>query len=121
MHRAQALGFLLVSLALPACVRRAEPNSPVVTSRVDLPKSYRFAPSSITVRAGAAVTWTSSDNFTRSVRLLDDGGAVLPISPGDSARFAFTSPGLHRYDCSFHPHDMQGTVLVTSGPEGGAP
>jgi plastocyanin len=86
----------------------------MATSRVDLPKSYRFAPGAITVRAGTAVTWTNSDNFTHSVRLLDDGGAVLQMSPGDTAHFAFTTPGLHRYDCSFHPRDMHGTVLVTS-------
>ena len=48
------------------------------------------------------------------MRLLDDGGAVLQISPGDSAHVTFATAGLHHYDCSFHPHDMHGTVLVTS-------
>lgn len=86
----------------------------MAASRVDLPKSYRFAPNAVTVHAGTAVTWTNSDNFTHSVRLLDDGGAVLQISPGDSAHVTFATAGLHHYDCSFHPHDMHGTVLVTS-------
>lgn len=121
MRRAPALGLVLAALALPACARRAGPGRPVATHRVDLPKSYRFAPSLIIVDAGTAVTWTNSDNFTHSVRLLDDGGAVLLMSPGDSVRFTFTTPGLHRYDCSFHPHDMQGTVRVASGPARGAP
>ncbi len=120
MRRVPALAFVLASVVLAACARRA-PDGPVATSRVDLPKSYQFAPGAITVPARTAVTWTNSDNFTHSVRLLDDGGAVLQMSPGDSAHFVFTTPGLRHYDCSFHPHDMRGTVLVTSGPAPGAP
>lgn len=120
LHRSPALGFVLATLALSACRGRARPERPVPTDRVDLPKSYRFAPSPIVVDAGTDVTWTNSDNFTHSVRLLDDGGGVLLMQPGDSARFTFKTQGLHRYDCSFHPRDMQGTVLVTSGPPRGA-
>jgi len=65
---------------------------------VDLPKSYRFQPSAITVRAGTTVTWTNSDNFTHSVRLLDhDGGQPKVMNPGQSARITFREPGLYRY------------------------
>ena len=54
-----------------------------------------------------------SDNFTHNVRLLDDGGQELQLAPGESVSFTFTGPGEHRYDCSFHPNDMQGVVIVT--------
>jgi plastocyanin len=114
---ARVVGLVAAAVALAACGRdagRAAP--PVATDRVDLVKSYQFAPAAITVPTGATVTWTNADVFTHSVRLVDDGGAVLVMKPGDSARFTFTSPGLHRYDCSFHPHDMRGTVLVTPAP-----
>lgn len=105
------------AVGLAACSRGAERAAPpVAVDRVDLPRSYRFVPAAITVPAGATVTWTNSDVFTHSVRLVDDGGTVLIIKPGDSARFTFTSAGLHRYDCSFHPHDMRGSVLVTRAP-----
>jgi plastocyanin len=87
--------------------------SPVATNKVDLPKSYRFEPEVITVPAGTEVTWTNHDEFTHSVRLLDDGGDVMQMAPGESVSFTFDKVGTHRYDCSFHPHDMHGSVIVT--------
>ncbi len=111
---APVLSLVAAAVALGACRRGTErPAPPVATDRVDLPKSYQFSPTAITVPAGTTVRWTNSDVFTHSVRLMDDGGAVLVIKPGDSARFTFTSLGPHRYDCSFHPSDMRGTILVT--------
>jgi plastocyanin len=88
---------------------------PVATNQVDLPPSYRFEPAAITVPDGTTVTWTNNDNFTHNVRLLDDGGEVLSLPPGGSVGFTFTGPGEHRYDCSFHPSDMSGVVIVTEG------
>ena len=100
-------------VALAGCAgATAEAAEPVATSSVELPPSYRFEPEAITVPAGTEVTWTNTDNFTHSVRLLDDGNLVLTMAPGDSASFTFDEPGLHRYDCSFHAIDMRGTVLV---------
>ncbi len=100
--------------ALLGCRRSAEAAAPVDTDHIALPPSYLFQPAAITVPAGAKVTWTNSDHFTHSVRLLDDGGRVMLLKPGDSASFTFTTPGTHRYDCSFHPHDMHGSVRVTA-------
>ena len=37
------------------------------------------------------------------------------MKPGESVTHAFTGAGLFRYDCSLHPKDMQGSVLVDSG------
>ena len=99
-----------------ACGKGERTAPPVATDRVNLPKSYEFAPTAITVRTGATVTWVNADVFTHAVRLTDDGGAVLVMKPGDSVHFTFSTPGLHHYDCSFHPHDMRGTVLVTAAP-----
>lgn len=105
-----ALAFLFAVL-LGACSQAATSAAPVATDQVDLPRSYRFAPAAITVPAGRAVTWTNHDNFTHSVRLLD-GGEVQMMKPGESVSLTFNTPGLFRYDCSLHPTDMQGSVLV---------
>jgi plastocyanin len=104
---------LAAVLALSACASAAPGADPVATNRVDLPPSYKFVPEAITVPAGTEVTWTNNDNFTHSVRLVDDGGAVMTMAPGESVSFTFDEPGLHHYDCSFHSTDMKGTVLVT--------
>jgi plastocyanin len=103
---------LLAVLVLASC-SAAQPTAPVATNKVDLPPSYKFVPANITVPAGTEVTWTNNDNFTHSVRLLDDGGAVMNMKPGESVSFTFTTPGLRHYDCSFHSQNMMGTVLVT--------
>lgn len=108
---------LIAVAALSACAGGEAAGEPVATNQVDLPPSYRFDPEAITVPAGTTVTWTNSDNFTHSVRLVDDGGAVLTMAPGESASFTFEEPGLHDYDCSFHATDMRGTVLVTAADD----
>ena len=87
-------------------------TSPVATTSVDLPPSYRFAPPSITVTAGATVTWTNHDNFTHNVDFEDTD--ALPMSPGETASRTFDAPGLFPYLCSLHPKDMKGSVLVSA-------
>ena len=99
-------------LLLAACGLQAAAE-PVATNQVDLPPSYKFEPAVITVPDGTTVTWTNNDNFTHNVRLLDDGGEVLDLPPGESVSFTFSGPGEHRYDCSFHPNDMSGVVVVS--------
>ena len=99
-------------LLLAACAPQAAAE-PVATNQVDLPPSYRFEPAAITVPDGTTVTWTNHDNFTHNVRLLDDGGEVLALPPGASVSYTFSGPGEHRYDCSFHPNDMNGVVVVS--------
>jgi plastocyanin len=86
----------------------------VSTSHVDLPRSYLFQPANITVRAGTAVTWTNSDQFTHSVRLVDTGEVLAILKPVDTLTHVFDKPGVYRYDCSFHPQNMKGTVTVTA-------
>lgn len=114
-HRSAAwmMGAALAAmLGLAACAP-ADDGAPVATAQVNLPPSYRFEPASITVPDGTTVTWTNNDHFTHNVRLIDDGGDVLELAPGESVSFTFTGPGEHRYDCSFHPTDMTGAVVVT--------
>jgi plastocyanin len=99
-------------LLLAACAPQAAAE-PVATNKVDLPPSYTFEPAVITVPDGTTVTWTNHDNFTHNVRLIDDGGEVLDLPPGESVSFTFSGSGEHRYDCSFHPNDMSGVVVVS--------
>ena len=87
--------------------------SPVATATVDLPKSYRFAPAAITVKTGDTVTWTNSDNFSHNVRF--DGSEPQVMKRGESTQRTFDTAGTFNDVCSFHPPDMQGTVVVTGG------
>jgi plastocyanin len=109
-----ALAILLM-LVFAACSQSA-PTAPVATDQVDLPRSYRFAPEDIAVAVGSTVTWKNSDNFTHSVRLLDSG-EVRIMKPGESVSLRFDRAGLFPYDCSLHPKDMHGSVLVGPASE----
>jgi plastocyanin len=106
-------------LVAGACSNTGAAASPVATTSVDLPASYRFAPAAITVPDGATVTWTNSDHFTHTVQFLDGGLPPEPqeLTPGATTSFTFTTPGLYHYQCSLHPQNMKGTVEVT--PQGG--
>jgi plastocyanin len=112
------LGALAV-LALAGCSAGGTGGasaSPVATTTVDLPPSYRFAPAAIRVSAGSTVTWTNHDNFSHSVAFLDGGLPADPLvmKPGGTTTFTFPSPGTYHYQCSFHPQNMRGTVVVAA-------
>lgn len=108
-----ALAVLLLAVLAAAC-HATERGGPVATNQVDLPRSYKFAPADISVPVGTTVTWTNSDSFTHTVRLLDTGDDQM-LRPGETVTNTFTQPGLFRYDCSLHPNDMSGSVLVEPG------
>jgi plastocyanin len=111
LPRSAAVGLLALWLA--ACSGGAA-NTPVATNQVDLPKSYKFQPAEITIPVGTTVTWTNHDDFTHSVRLADDGGKAMVMKPGESVSYTFDKAGTHHYDCSFHPQNMKGSVIVTA-------
>jgi plastocyanin len=107
---------ILFAVMLAAACQAAAPTAPVATSQVDLPRSYKFVPENITVAVGTTVTWTNNDNFTHSVRLLDSGETQL-MKPGETVTHTFGASGLFKYDCSLHPKDMRGSVLVGAGSQ----
>jgi plastocyanin len=104
-----ALAFSLTAGA--ACGGAAASTS---TNHIDLPRSYLFSPADITVKVGTTVSWTNSDQFTHSVRLVDAGETLGILKPGETLTHVFDKPGTYKYDCSFHPQNMHGTVTVTA-------
>ncbi len=102
-----------VTLALAACGGGGSTSTaPVRTDSVELPKSYRFAPAAIEVEAGTTVTWTNNDDFPHNVHLLDGSDVTEDLPIGESATIAFDEPGDYYYECSIHPDQMQGKVVV---------
>jgi plastocyanin len=114
-----AVTGLLTMLGLAACSGSSTSGSggpePVATTKVDLPPSYKFVPTAITVKAGSTVTWTNDDHFTHSVHFLGGGLPTEPqvMQPGQAATFTFATPGNYAYECHLHPQNMKGTVTVT--------
>ncbi len=104
---------LAVALALAACGGTTEQVSePVRTNRVDLPKSYRFEPATIEIETGTTVTWTNHDDFPHNVHLLDGSDRTVDLPLGGTGQLTFDEPGTVDYECSLHPQQMRGTVVV---------
>lgn len=112
-----AVGATLLVVALGGCASQADvaDDEPVTTNQVDMPRSYRFEPEAIQIEAGTTVTWTNNDNFTHDVVLLEPEEIDIGVvEPGEQVTYTFENAGTYRYQCSFHPQQMQGVVHVTS-------
>jgi plastocyanin len=87
-------------------------EEPVATTEVDLPKSYKFDPVAISVDAGEEVTWTNNDDFPHNVHLLDGSDVTEALPVGGSVSLTFDAPGEIYYECSIHPQQMRGKIVV---------
>jgi plastocyanin len=121
------IGAVATTLLLSACGSRGGegsasddapfevPGEPVATTEVSLPKSYRFEPAVIQIKAGDAVTWTNEDDFPHDVHLLNGSERTVDLPIGESGSITFDDPGTIYYECSIHPQQMHGKVIVREG------
>ncbi len=99
--------------AEPANQAASESEGTAATEKtVLLPKSYVFAPEVVEVAEGGTVTWINKDDFPHTVRLLDGSEADKQLGVGDSTSITFDRAGTFPYDCSLHPTQMTGEVIV---------
>ena len=64
----------------------------------------------LTIKAGAVVTWTNTDDKPRTVRS-DRGPTRSAVDMDESITFVFDKPGTYHCTCSLHPR-MIVTVVV---------
>jgi plastocyanin len=89
-------------------------GTPVQTDKVDMPKSYKFAPAVIEVKAGTTVTWTNRDDFAHNVTLASGPDKTSKhVAIGESASLSFPKADTVYYECTLHPQQMRGKVIVT--------
>jgi YVTN family beta-propeller protein len=74
--------------------------------------SFAFAPQSMSVHVGDAVTWTNNDGAIHTVTFKDGSAGATALAPGEAFARTFDHPGTYDYYCSFHPY-MTGTVTVS--------
>lgn len=87
--------------------------APVDTTEVTAVKSYKFDPQVIEVVSGSEVTWSNEDDFPHNVHFLAGSDATLDLPIGASASFTFDDADDYYYECSIHPQQMRGKVIVT--------
>ena len=114
-----SLPFLCMA-SLAAILSSAPPAAAAETGAViTLNDAFRFAPASVTIRAGEAAEWRNASHFPHIVT--DDpklGDAAIPagaeifssgeIPPGGSFRRVLSVSGHYRYFCI--PHEGIGMV-----------
>jgi plastocyanin len=113
-HRRRWLGatlaanlMLLAGTASPAPAAAGDASaSTVVTAH-----EFMFAPASLTIPAGATVTWTNKDEEPHTI--VSESGLFRSgaIDTNESFSFKFEKPGTYHYACSIHPR-MIGTIVV---------
>lgn len=87
--------------------------APVETTEVGAVKSYRFDPEVIEVQTGAEVTWSNEDDFPHNVHFLTGTDETHDLPIGESVSVSFEEAGEFYYECSLHPQQMRGKVIVT--------
>jgi plastocyanin len=130
--RAWRLALVLAVLALLSAVA-----VPALAKGVDVSiVGTSFQPATITVEAGDAVTWTTTQSIGQQHSVTSgkpgaadqgkafDSGLGLQDN-GQTFAFTFTTPGTYDYFCQVHPTQMIGQVIVTaaggSAPPASAP
>jgi plastocyanin len=74
-------------------------------------KNFMFSPATITVKAGATVTWVNLDDEPHTV--FSDTGLFRSsaLDTKEHFSFKFEKAGTYHYLCTIHPR-MLGTVVV---------
>ena len=73
--------------------------------------NFSFNPPTLTVRAGATVTWVNRDDVPHTVTADDKAFASKTLDTDDQYSRTFDAPGTYPYFCAVHPH-MTGRVIV---------
>jgi plastocyanin len=112
VRRLTTIGAILIALAVAGCTSTAD--HPVETNQVEMPRSYMFSPTAISIKAGTAVTWHNGDNFSHSVHFTQGPKTSLNLAPGESGTITFDSPGEFDYYCIYHSQQMKAKVIVSA-------
>jgi len=114
---------LTLTLVFAACSSSTGPGGPAVSySNVSVADTL-YSPDTVTIAAGAGVSWKNNGALTHSVTA--DTGATFNASIGPAGMDAYGYPtagqtyskvfataGTYAYHCNFHA-SMHGVVIVT--------
>lgn len=75
--------------------------------------NLQFEPQGIRVKPGTTVRWVNKDVAVHNVRQIDSvflSQDEMPLN--DTFSYTFDTPGVYRYQCTFHHPNMNGVVIV---------
>ena len=109
----RTLGFAAgAALCLCASAVMAQQLAATTPNQVVI-DDFAFSPATLTVAAGAQVTWVNQDEEPHTVMSVDKSTPFKSpaLDTKDQFSFVFTKPGIYKYFCSIHSH-MTGTIVV---------
>lgn len=104
-----AAAALVVAAALAAPAHAASPHAGAYQVAIH---NFAFAPTPLTVPAGARIVWKNLDDETHLV--VSTNGAFKPsqaLETNDKFAAVLAKPGTYAYYCGIHPH-MVGKIIV---------
>lgn len=108
-----AIAFGIGALLAAGCTTATD--TPVETQDIEIPGPWVFEPRVAVVQAGAPVTWTNNGGAGHTVTI-PELGIDETIKPGGTFTYTFTEVDTYAYECTLHPPDMIGKVIVVAGP-----
>ena len=107
-----SLRFIIPAAILAAAIGFAQGNAAQAAQTIGISaQNFMFSPATITVKAGATVTWVKHDDEPHTV--FNDAGLFRSsaLDTNDSFSYTFDKPGTYHYVCTIHPR-MTGTIIV---------
>jgi plastocyanin len=106
-----AVGFASIMLAAALL-----PGSPHAATRANanamLIDNFTFTPQTLTLKAGATVTWTNKDDIPHGIASENNAfPRSKALDTDDGSTFTFARVGSCKYYCYMRPH-MTGTIVV---------
>ena len=98
----------VLATAVPELTAAGEAATNTATVNID---NFAFAPATLTVTAGATVTWKNEDDSPH--RIGDKNGTFksAALDTDDTFSHTFAAPGEYPYICTIHPY-MVGKIIV---------
>jgi plastocyanin len=108
---------LAVFVAAVGFLSQVDPTTAHQDAAIDVSVvDFAFEPGTVSVPAGATVTWTNSGSRPHTVTADDGSFDSGRLDPGEQFSQTFDQPGTFTYHCGFHP-EMQGSIVVTEPQE----
>lgn len=104
------LTLVLTVAGFTAYSRGARAQSAADSNEIVI-ENFAFAPSTLTVKVGAKVTWVNRDDEPHTATATDKRFASKTLETGDRFSTEFTAPGTYKYYCALHPK-MTGQIIV---------
>jgi len=104
----------MAAMPMTAPAAPAAPTGPAANTSAVSISNFKFGPAAITVKVGATVTWTNTDDEAHTVFFSYDGSrSPILVNSANIYHKTFSTAGTFVYHCTIHPF-MTGTVVVTA-------